>query len=69
MEDRILKLLALMGLLALIVWAVASALGKRDQVTGDGKHKRHKPEGAMWTGKNVPNPATRVPMVIPIPGR
>ena len=33
MEEKVLKLMSYFALLALLVWAVASSLGKRDQLT------------------------------------
>jgi hypothetical protein len=71
MEDKAVKLIAYIGLLAVIVWAVASALGKRDQL-GESKSpctRRDKAQGDVWARKTVPRASSnRAAAVIPTPG-
>jgi hypothetical protein len=72
MEERIFKLMAYISLIALAVWIVASALGKRDELS-----KRPNPvgraqsaNGSVWARKSVPAASSQVAAAaIPTPGQ
>lgn len=71
MEEKALKIFAYMGLLAVIVYVIASALGKRAQLGKStpacGSHQFAK--GSVWARQSVPL-ATRQSAagVFPTPG-
>jgi hypothetical protein len=68
MEEKVLKLMSYFALLALLVWAVASSLGKRDQLTPSNRRCDQKPDGNIWARRNVPLPVSgTVAAAIPVP--
>lgn len=51
MEEKMLKLVAQLGLIALIIWIVASAFGHRDDVRANTPAPA--PQPAMWVKGDV----------------
>jgi hypothetical protein len=56
MEEKLLKLMAQLGLLALLVYVLAAAFGKRDQVTTQVETKRPWAKGDVWSKSPVVAP-------------
>lgn len=69
MEEKFIKLMAYFGLLFVVVYAVATGLGKGDQVTRKPACKKpQKPDGVLWAGKSVPLGTTATTgLVVPSP--
>jgi hypothetical protein len=61
-EEKVIKLMTYFGLLFIIVYAVASAVGKRGQVSApkscDSNWKKWE-KGSMWAAKSVPATSTQ----------
>jgi hypothetical protein len=65
MEAKTLKLVAYLGLLFLVVWVIASATGKRDQLQKT-PQPRQKANGGFFANRYVPAASTLVAaMAIP----
>jgi hypothetical protein len=62
MEAKVLKLIAYLGLLALIIWVVASALGRRSEMSKPSGHQNRpqKAQGSVWARKSVPAASSQV---------
>lgn len=57
MESKLLKLMAQFGLLAILIWVLASALGQRDQVMPKTKSncrgRKQRAKGDVWARSPV----------------
>jgi hypothetical protein len=53
MEEKFLKLFAQIGLISLIIWVVAGALGKKDQVTITTKTGQPDAHDKLWAKGDV----------------
>lgn len=62
MEVKMLKLMAYLSLTAVIVWAVASALGKRSQLSPrkNPVGREQQAQGSVWARKSVPAASSQV---------
>jgi hypothetical protein len=48
MDEKLMKLMAQLGLLAVIVWVLAGAFGHREDVTIKQKPRRKRAKGDVW---------------------
>jgi hypothetical protein len=48
MDEKLIKLMAQLGLLAVIVWVLAGAFGQRDKVIIKSPPRRMKAKGGVW---------------------
>lgn len=48
MEEKVIKLVAQLGVIALLIWIVAAAIGKRDEMS-DKKHAQGGGGGHKWS--------------------
>jgi hypothetical protein len=58
MEEKVLRLMAQLGLIALIVWVIAGAMGKRNQAAVKHTRKRRQdPKSPVWNQSPVQAPS------------
>jgi hypothetical protein len=60
METKALKLMAYFGLLAVVVYAVLSAFGKRPQVAAGPVGRNQQAQGSVWARRSVAAPSSLV---------
>ena len=56
MDEKLMKLMAQLGLLALIVWVIAGAFGRRDQVVLKQAPRPPRAKGGVWYRTPVAGP-------------
>ena len=68
MEGKVLKLMAQLGLLAVVIWAIAAASGKRAALAGSscGKGDGRKVRG-VWAPSIVAAPMAQGAATMPVP--
>lgn len=62
MESKVLKLMAQLGLLAVVIWAIAAASGRRD-MSGSGKKGRRM--RGVWSPSIVDAPMAQASEYVP----
>lgn len=60
MDEKLIKIMSQLGLLAVIVWVLAGAFGKRDQVAVKPCPRRQRAKGGVWN---------HTPVVAPMAGQ
>lgn len=62
MEAKVLKLVGYIGLLALVIWVIASAMGRRSELSKPAGHHNRPPkaQGSVWARKSVPAASSQV---------
>ena len=58
--EKAIRMMTYLSFLALCVWVVASALGRRSELSAPKKCSQRKAQGSVWARKSVPAASSQV---------